>query len=62
MLGFQKGSNGNSKGHVILDYGIVDGNVYYTESFGSNTNCKSISSVCSSYTGYTYEGAVLFSK
>ncbi len=62
MLGFQIGYQGNTNGHVILVYGIVDGNVYYTESFGSNTNCKSISSFCSSYKGYTFEGAVLFSK
>ncbi|MCD7804381.1 MAG: RICIN domain-containing protein [Oscillospiraceae bacterium] len=62
MLGFQKGYQGNSYGHVILVYGVVNGNVYYTESFGSATNCKSISNFCSAYSGYTYEGAVLFSK
>ncbi|MCD7785554.1 MAG: RICIN domain-containing protein [Oscillospiraceae bacterium] len=64
MLGFQVGYNGVVEGHTLLIYAVQNGYVYYTESFGSSPsyNSKTISSFCSSYSGYTYEGAILFSK
>lgn len=78
MVGFEKGSNssnGLTYGHSMFIHAIIDGTVYFSESFGTSAGTGtyhsegdpislSISSFCSWYTGWTvqYEGVIHFGK
>ena len=71
LINFEKspGSDGQLYGHTLLVYAVVDGTVYYAESFvissmNSVYGVRSIDSFCSAYgqTGYIYEGMIWFTK
>lgn len=70
LIGFEKGYQGNPLGHCLFIHAIIDGTVYYSESFAFNSYgegsviAQSISWVDSFYArnGYTLDGVVYFSK
>ena len=70
LIGFEKGYQGNTLGHCLFIHAIIDGTVYYSESFAFNSYgegsviAQSISWVDSFYArnGYTLDGVVYFSK
>ena len=70
LLGFERSNNpaGRLYGHALVLYGIINGNVYFTESFTTSLGGKegtpvvcSIKEFCDSYNKWTtFEGAVYF--
>ena len=70
LLGFQRTNTaaGRKFGHALVIYGILNGNVYFTESFATALGGKegtpvvcSIEKFCASYNKWTtFEGAIYF--
>lgn len=70
LLGFQRTNTaaGRKFGHALVIYGILNGNVYFTESFSTALGGKegtpvvcSIEKFCASYNKWTtFEGAIYF--
>lgn len=63
VLGFNKGSDsdgGQDYGHTLLIYAVIDGTIYYTESYGTACRSKSIDNFCKSYSNRTINGKEVY--